>query len=734
MSRRKRRAAPEPPGPPTLPPARRRLRVAIAATLALLALAAAGLLARHRAASRPNLVLVTIDTLRADRVGAYGYAGAETPALDGLARRGARFEQAQSPVPLTGPSHSTILTGQYPPVHGVRENVTFRLGDRHPTLAAILKKQGYRTAAFVAAYPLARVYGFGQGFDHYNEDFRETPVGGQGAERPGNEVADRAIEWLSRGDGPFFTWLHFYDPHSPYRAPAPYGARFADRPYDGEVAFADAQVGRVLEALRAAGLEEDTVVAVLSDHGEGLGEHGEATHGILIYEATLRVPFVVAGPDVGKGVVVPTRVGLVDVLPTLLGLLGVGPPPDLPGRDLRPALRGEPIRPEPLYAESLFGRLTCRWSSLRGFAGGEWKLVEGAEPELFDLSTDPGETRNLAAREPERLERMRGLLRAAVQKMAPAGDTAKAAALSPEQEERLRSLGYAGGGGGAGALDEPGLPDPRTHVHVYERVLRATLAHGPAVAPALADVASAVREDPGNPFAHFVLGSLAYRDGRFGVAAQAYERALGLDPDRPNMRLAFGGVLRDLDRRVESERQLRIALGQTTPDDDRTRIALAETLTALGKTDEARTFIDAALARAPRHGEALVAKARLLVAQGREGEAVQYLERAGQGQELDPWVELGELYLRMGQPARARESAGRALAQASAHPWALSIRGHALILEGRREEGLAALRAALLARPRRPDAWLSLARAFSAAGDAREAALCRRHAEAARRA
>ena len=253
------------------------------------------------APSGPNLLLITIDTLRADRVGAYGAATAATPVLDALAGRGVRFDEAQTAVPLTGPSHATILTGQYPPTHGVRGNVVFTLGDQYPTLATLVKRRGYRTAAFVGAYPVAAAFGFNQGFDTFDEEFHETGPLDQGAERRANEVADAAGRWLSSpaaNDAPFFMWVHFYDPHAPYDPPSPYRERFAGRPYDGEIAFTDAQIGRVLEALRASGRERDTVVMVLADHGEGLGDHGEATHAVLTYQSTMRVPFVVAGPGV----------------------------------------------------------------------------------------------------------------------------------------------------------------------------------------------------------------------------------------------------------------------------------------------------------------------------------------------------------------------------------------------------------------------------------------------------
>src|SRR5438445_6224684 len=338
--------------PPTAPASaasRRRLAAVVITVVAVLAAAGLGAWWRSvRTPPRPNLLLVTIDTLRADHVGVYGDTRARTPTLDGLAARGVRFEHVQTPVPMTGPSHATILTGLYPPVHGVRDNIVFSLDARHRTLATLLRAQGYRTAAFVGAYPVAAAFGFRQGFDTFSEDFKESDVPGAGAQRRANEVVDDALGWLERpGAGPFFVWIHLYDPHAPYDPPEPYRTDFAGRPYDGEIAFADAQLGRVFEWLRASGHERDTVVAALSDHGESLGEHGEMTHAVLLYEATLRVPMLLAGPGIPSGRVVPARVGTVDLAPTLMRLVGLTPPPEMTGRDLRPALRGERLPPDP---------------------------------------------------------------------------------------------------------------------------------------------------------------------------------------------------------------------------------------------------------------------------------------------------------------------------------------------------------------------------------------------------
>jgi arylsulfatase A-like enzyme/Flp pilus assembly protein TadD len=715
--------------PPRSPAPKRRSGPWIALALALLAAGIGGAVWRAYT-RRPNVLLVTIDTLRADHVGAYGYAGASTPVLDGLARRGALFESASSAVPLTGPSHATILTGTYPPQHGVRENVNFLLDPRHLTLATRLQRRGYRTAAFVAAYPVAAGFGFGQGFDAFSEGLHPNPGIGQGAERPANEVADAALAWLREAPTPFFAWVHFYDPHAPYVPPSPFRERFPERPYDGEIAFADAQLGRILEGLRLAGHADDTVIVVLADHGEGLGEHGEAGHGILLHEATLRVPFLLSGPRVPAGLVVKEPVGTVDVMPTLLALLGLEVPEDLPGRSLRPALDGRRLSTASLYAEALFGRLNCRWASLRALREEGWKLVLGAHPQLFHLPSDPGETRDRAAEEPERLRKMQAALQAAVTTLAPGGDRVRPVALSTEQSERLRSLGYTAGGGGAGTIDEPGLPDPRGLVAIYERLEILQSVTGPAIEPAIREIAGLLSLDPGSPFAHFVMAAVAYRGGHFDLAEKAFERTLALDPDRPVIRQHYGTLLRDMGRLGDSERELRIAAEQAPETDFATRINLAETLTAAGKGEEADAILRRVLEREPNHTKAKGTLGRVMLDRGRFREAIPYLESALDGKDPLPLLDLARAHLRLGEAAPAREAAGRALALSPGLPWALGLAGHALVLEGRRAEGLELLNRALAVGPRRAEVWRALGDAFAAAGEAKTAERCRQESDA----
>ncbi len=738
MAKRRPRAAPvTPPVARVSRISRTPVRFAIAAGLIAVVSAAAWWRLRPAAPSHPNLLLITIDTLRADHVGAYGASAAmpgATPTLDALAARGVRFDQVQTAVPLTGPSHATILTGQYPPVHGVRGNVVFTLGTAYPTIATLLKRRGFRTAAFVGAYPVAAAFGFNQGFDTFDEEFHETSPGEPGAERRANEVADAAIRWLATNHhtdpAPFFAWLHFYDPHAPYDPPSPYRERFSGHPYDGEIAFADAQIGRVFDALRASGLDANTVIVVLADHGEGLGDHHELTHAILIYQSTMRVPLIIAGPGVPQNRVASTRAGTIDVLPTVMSLLGFDSDKSLLGQDLRPQMIGRPTAADALYAESLFGRLNCHWAALRGWVKDDWKLVSGAGPELYNLTQDPGELRNLALVEPDRVRRMTEELQRGLQRLAPRGDQATPNPISAEQEQRLRSLGYAAGSGGGGALDDPRLPDPKTHVELYDRLQAAGIASGPALARAFDDVVAITRLDPDNPFASGTLASMAYRHGSLVVAANAFARTLEIDPDRPGVRQNYGKLLRELGLDAESERQLRIAVEQSGADDSQTRISLAETLIALKKIPEADALITAVIGREPKNPDALTAKGHLLLAAGHAADALPYFEQATAKADVESDIELARAYLAAGQPQKARDAATEALRRVSGHPWAMAVLGRALVLDGQRSAGVEYLRRALAAGPRRPAVWRSLAEGFEAAGDTAAAAKCRREAAA----
>jgi predicted Zn-dependent protease len=379
----------------------------------------------------------------------------------------------------------------------------------------------------------------------------------------------------------------------------------------------------------------------------------------------------------------------------------------------------------------LYARLNCHWATLRSWVKDDWKLIVGAESELYNLADDPGETKNLAAEESDRVKRMSDELQRAVRGLARGGaDSARSTPITAEQEQRLRSLGYVAGSAGSGPLDDPRLPNPRTHIELYDRLQAAVVATGPELPRAFEAVTAITRLDPENPFAFGTLASMAYRFGNLPDAAQAFARTLELDPDRPGVRQNYGKLLRELGRYTESERELRIAVEQTTADDARTRINLIETLVADGKIAEAETLLTAILAKEPKNAEALGAKAHLLTAQGRVAEALPFFEAATATSDPEPVIELAQAYLAAGDVAHARAAALRAVQMRPGHPWAMAVLGTVLVREGQRAAGLDYLQKAMAAGPRRPAVWMSLARGFETAGQPAVAATCRRNAAA----
>ncbi len=392
-----------------------------------------------------NVLLVTIDTLRADHVGAYGNQLGLTPTLDRLAREGLRFTHAYAHVPLTLPSHTTIMTGAYPMTNGVHDNGSFRFDGQRPTLAGLLKAAGYRTGAFVGAFPVDARFGLNAGFDVYDDNYGSRAVGGELSvlERPAEQVLAPATDWIlakpsALSPQPFFAWIHLYDPHDPYVPPEPFRSRFSSDLYSGEVAYADSALGGMLDRLRAAGRLERTIVAVMADHGESLGEHGERTHGLFAYDATIRVPFIVWAPPAIAPTQISSSVRLVDVMPTVLDLVGVRAPAT-DGRSLRPLLDADtPAGAPASYFEALSANLTRNWAPLTGVVQNGLKLIDLPVPEFYDLTADPSEQQNVYARrtdEAKSLERQLDALTAGAARP-------RAAPVDRETEQRLRSLGY----------------------------------------------------------------------------------------------------------------------------------------------------------------------------------------------------------------------------------------------------------------------------------------------------
>lgn len=473
---------------------------------------------------RLNLVLVTIDTLRADRLGCYGYSKIETPNLDTLAKSGVLFETAVTHTPLTAPSHASIFTGLYPTVHKVRDTGGFVFDTPHRTLTEILQQQGWDTAAFVGSSVLKRRFGFDRGFAVYDDEMPVPDPRSAAAENPerrAGAVVDRAEAWLASQSGrPYFLWVHVYDPHFPYDSPSPFRETYRDRPYDGEVAYADQQLGRLFAAI-AKKSPDDTLVAVMSDHGESLSEHGEYTHGIFLYDSTLRVAFLMAGPGIPKGLRVKRQARVIDLLPTVLELMGGKAPGDIQGISLAPAFSGRPFRPAYSYLETLYPKINHGWAELRGLRTDRWKYIRAPKPELYDLSQDPGETMNVIRSHPEELPRLEASMKALL--AAGGGEAEKVRTEQVDQRtmDQLKTLGYLGGSSGREYLLTGKGTDPKDRVAVLKSLF---LSISPTATPAqrIAMLRPALKQDPEDPGLYFHLGDAYSKAGRYDEELKLY--------------------------------------------------------------------------------------------------------------------------------------------------------------------------------------------------------------------
>ncbi len=494
------------------------------------------------------IVLISIDTLRADHLPAYGYRGVETPAIDALRHDGVLFENAYSAVPLTLPSHVTLLTGLLPPAHGVRDNLGYQL-DRaaHPTLPTLLKAAGYATGGAVSAYVLRGATGIGPCFDFY-DDVVESPTSFDAAsqvQRAGAETARRALQWVEQvKDKPFFLFLHLYEPHSPYDPPEPFKSRYGSA-YDGEIATADGIVGTVLARLKERGLYDRALVVLVSDHGEGLGDHGEEFHGILLHREVLHVPLVVKLPRAERaGESVARPVSLVDVMPTIAALAGVATPKGLPGTSLL-APASQELRDRGLYAETYYPRIHLGWSELHALVGERYHYIHGPHPLLYDIVADAPERQDLLARQPGVAAGMARVIAATDSGFAGPG------AVSAEDAQRLAALGYLGGAVTPGAGP---LPDPAAEIHV------------------LADVKAA-----------FHLTAT----GREREAVEAFRAILKRNPRFLDVQYELAQTLTRLGRHQEAYGAYRAALETSPSLSGPIGIALARTCLELGKLDEA---------------------------------------------------------------------------------------------------------------------------------------------------
>jgi choline-sulfatase len=651
------------------------------------------------AALPPNLLFVTIDTLRADHVGAYGDAKAATPAMDSLARTGVLVEEAVVQVPQTRPSHVSIFTGRQPYEHGVRDNLSPPLDARFPTMATLLKARGYATGGFIGSYPVSRASGLDRGFEVFDDPFTggARQARDDRSARPAREVVDKALAWLGGlKRRPFFTWVHLFDPHAPYEPPSPFRERFKAAPYDGEVAYADSQLGRLLDWLARSGEAGRTLVVVTSDHGEGLGDHGEDEHLIFLYDTTLRVPLLLSWPGhLPAGVRVRGQFRSVDLLSTILDLLGA-PVPATSGASRAAVLRaGGRIPDNESYAEAIYGELHFGWAPLRALRGQGWKYIHAPHAELYDLREDPGETRNRLDDRGQVATVMRQHLLAHDTKPPPAAT----AAVDPDAAERLAALGYVGGALFVGA---PSGVDPKDKIADYQKERRDT-DRGMALFFD-GDYAGAVR------VLRPLTTPLKLPDGRF-VERWSY-----------NVSYYLGRSLLELRRFDEAIAALQEAV-RVNPASHAARAHLARAQAGAGRFKQALATLEEALARAPRNSDLLQMKGRMLLWQGKNAEARAALEDA---KGLDPknplvWVDLATLTRNEGSVEEALAEAETAVELAPKSPETLVARGLARGALGREAEAGKDFEAALAIAPSYPDALYFLAAIHLRAGHPEQA-------------
>jgi len=683
-------------------------------------------------ATPPNVVLFTLDTTRADRLGAYGYQDVKTPTIDALAKGGVLFQRAISPAPITLPSHSSIMTGLYPPAHGVRDNGTFALSEEMTTLAELLRDDGYATGAFVGAAVLERRYGLTQGFDVYDDDFS------QGrrrqlfmySERRCEQVVSSALHWVEQHkNAPFFTWLHFYDPHASYDPPEPWATDYDGHLYDGEIAYSDHCIGTFVDALRTWGLWNNTLVVVTADHGESLGEHGERTHGLFIYDATVHVPLILQAPTrLPAGRIVSELVRLVDIMPTILAVLRKPIPPALDGRSLLPLIRGR-REPEPrtAYSEALLPKYHYGWAELKGLTTQAWKLIDAPRPELYALLQDPKELVNVQEREPRRFREMKKTLTS----LAERGETPESRLeLDPETAERLRGLGYiwAPEAGESQMADSP--PDPKDMIHTHEHVQQGReFLRQDRFDEAIAEFEAVVTANPRSLSTYFDLASTYLEKGEPEQARQPVAKVLALDPQSVRAYTMMGIIEGRLGNFDEAFTLLQRAM-DLNPRQLDAAVAFAGLWEKKGDLDKAEEAVRKALQIVPTHTNALSRLGSILLAKGDVVEAEKELHAALKGDPFDGPTHrtLGVLYDQAGRFDEALREYQEALKSNNRLAEVHNAIGIIYAKQGKLDQAEVQTKEALRINPKYADAFVSLAIIYDRKGLKQKALEANEHA------
>jgi arylsulfatase A-like enzyme/cytochrome c-type biogenesis protein CcmH/NrfG len=685
-----------------------------------------------------NVLLITADTTRADRLGCYGFTGIRTPIIDGLADVGILFENAYTPAVMTLPAHASIMSGLLPPEHGVRMNGTVNLRPEVETLAEALRAAGYKTGAMVSAAVLDSMFGLDQGFEHYDDNLPESgPHDVFFAQRPAGAVTDLALAWLNTArEGRWFLWAHYFDPHSPYRPPSPFREQYGSRSYEGEIAYMDSEIGRLLAGVGEMGAADRTIVVFVGDHGEGRGDHGEMSHGVFVYDETSRTPMIVTVPGFVNGPRrVPSVVRTTDIMPTILDLLRLPSRAGLSGTSLWPLMAGRAEELElEAYIESAASPLMYGWSPLAALRSGPWKYIHAPSPELYNLIDDPGERKNLIASESATVSQMRERLRDLLSEVRPVRGEA-GVALSPEKEAQLRSLGYTAGAGGEfeDALREDpaaimagasfGMVDPKNELDMLRRINRISMAYGSGdFRTAIGLAQELLSEEPGNASVRGLLAD-SYRGlNMHDEALSEYRTILGQNPRNVNALLNVGWVLirkGDLrSARSTFEKALSLHPGHTFA-----LSSLADIYFVEGDYKKAMEYYRMVILERPAHWKSTVAMARIFQEQGMTYESKVFFKRAI---EVNP-ADL-ESRLVLGWMQFAEEEYEDALATLDAaalnHPQLAEphlFRGDVLFAMGRVDEAEQSYQTGLQRAPRAPQGYHGLGRIALSRGNREEA-------------
>jgi len=626
-----------------------------------------------------NIVVVTIDTLRPDHLGCYGYTKIRTPNLDKLAEKGTLFENAVSQVPMTPPSHASMFTGTYPVVHQVRNVAGFSLDPLHRTLAKMLQERGWQTAAFVGAAVLTRTTGLHQGFQTYNDKMDDPELGTESPQLRAGRVIDRALEWLKKQSqqSPFFMWVHVYDPHAPYEPPLPFKDQYAKAPYDGEIAYVDRELGRLFTALETMFPQDKTLLAVLADHGEGLSEHGEHAHGVFLYDSTLRIPWILSGPGVASGKRVRDQVRTIDLLPTLVNLLGGEIPSECQGTTLLPAPSGQKVNSASSYAESLMPKIDMGWAELRAMRTPKWKYVRAPRPELYDLEKDPHELVNVIQQYPGEAEKLESQLRDLTSTGTGKPEEIQSKTITAETERQLRSLGYVSAGSHRRLVLTGEGTDPKDRTHILQLLEEAsTRQKKTPPAQRIRLLEQALKEDPTNSTVYLVLGT-GYDMNRREKEALALYR-LGIERQVGSASKLYARIANICARQglVDAAIQAYELSLESDPTSIEPQEELAVAYLLRGRMAEAERILKGILVLNEANAKAHNSLGWIALKKKEMPLAREHLEKALQldSDLIDAYINLGMLYKETGDLERARSSFETFLSKASKADYRSSIR------------------------------------------------------------